>query len=390
MSVSEGQGNYDVNEVLRNYAEKVQATQEQSKRYHPMLVLRDTPQGKQLQVAERNDLHFWEKWAAWFGMGNSALKNVVRYLNANQEAVGVENRAEVFHLVNRKIALRNSHSIQQVGWIGASPQALETIDVSAPYTFVPDPHSVDFARFFPSKNVMVIGDGTGHGHNAERAEKYHRLVDQEIAPRVGNLPDQYADHNEAIQQLKRIVMELANVMNKPEFSIGASLAIARLIEINGQKQIAFVSVGDCDLYLIREGDAGKEIHWMTPDANAQGVAYAYKNTDLNEAGTQEVANILMAQAWTIYPGDIILGVSDGVTDFMQQNPEGKQDIALVAPRLLEIFRKVGFHCERLSQALGKWIEEHGVRFTRNGEEQPFNPAEKTASDDRAVMTLTVL
>ncbi|WP_059358955.1 SpoIIE family protein phosphatase [Parachlamydia acanthamoebae] len=301
----------NLNNVLKSYYIAAQDRTNQPKINHPILILQCKNGVKELNlIVDRRQVSWYDRLLAFFGRGNASLKNVRNYLDEHKTEISAENISAI-KIIDSKISLRNQSSrIQKIPLLNSWVLHLEksTYSCYVGTTHVPTKEDrggiIDFTKVFPIKGLAYIADGSGHAVSAVKQEAYADLW-KEFDERIGEL-----SHPESPVACQKQLESLLSDQSKKfeEKGYASTLIVTQLIAgADGKKYLAHVAVGDSDLYCLRKNGRLEQITSMNKDDPSRNTELAGDVRQMHRGLTE------------VHPGDKIIGVTDGITDFMSKD-----------------------------------------------------------------------
>lgn len=210
------------------------------------------------------------------------------------------------------------------------------------------------------RSFAYIMDGSGHG----RPDNYRKMqnVNQLMEEKLSNLLDnnQFETVEELQQAVQQVVLEVDKKMEN-EFRVGSTFSMAAVTQVKGKKVVLTFHVGDSSLWLVKkDGRVGQ----LTQSAENKELGKGEKNQ-------------LEMKIFEVEEGDRIVGVTDGITDYL------KEDFLKV------IFSKFELADDLMSACVNEMKNALSLNTKSNNSGERFNPKVSGGSDDVSAFVLQV-
>lgn len=368
---------HNINVVLTAFYEAMHPQEGQEHVALPpsVLVLRGDGENRHLEVVRKTDLTFWEKVKAYFGYGDAALNNVSDFISAHQAEIRANdlNIKSALEILSTKITHRNEASrfldTRQVPAF-TTPIALNQnqygsgIDTTVndhPQEETAEIHAnhqiLDYVHIYPERGLLVLGDGTGHATHAKSKYAHHQAAWAASEAILEAMP-----HPEfPISHLATPWREALNRMRQTfeDQAYETTLIVAQILQgVDGEKYLFYIAIGDSTLYLVR-ADGTHERLLNRPQQQDSGITSG--------------ANRASAGGQILQPGDKIVAVTDGITDFMSDD------------YLVSVIQEAATTPQNL---LGK-LHHRIINHEAQGGEKQHNGNDRNNSDDIGVGMMIV-
>lgn len=210
------------------------------------------------------------------------------------------------------------------------------------------------------RSFGYIMDGSGHGRpeNYRKMEKVNQLMQEKLSNLLDN--NQFETVEELQQAVQQVILEVDGKMEK-EFCVGSTFSMAAVTQVKGKKVALTFHVGDSSLWLVKkDGRVGK----LTQSAEDKELGKSQKNQ-------------LEMKIFEVEEGDRIVGVTDGITDYL------KEDFLKV------IFSKFESAGDLMNACVNEMKNALSLNTKLNNSGERFNPKVSGGSDDVSAFVLQV-
>jgi len=157
---------------------------------------------------------------------------------------------------------------------------------------------LDVVHTAPSFSYVI--DGTGHGKpkNYDKIQEINQVMQEKLTPVLAS--NNFASTEELQAAVETAVLEVSRVVL--DKGVAGTFSMAAITQVNGEKIALTFQLGDSSLWLVKKDGEMKQL----TETN---------NSELSRAGRGS----LVMGTHPVEDGDRIVGVTDGITDYLTEN-----------------------------------------------------------------------